>query len=71
MQFTELADDGAFEAEEEVDDGLDGWPDPSAVECIHDDVRTLCLADPNLEWVIACCVDEHLQDLEAAADGYR
>lgn len=46
--------------QEDSDDGLHGWPDPIAVECIQDDVCRLCLADPDLEAVIADCVDRYL-----------
>lgn len=59
------------EDEEEIDDGMDGWPHPSAVECIQDDVRRLCLTDPNLEWVIAGCVDEFLRGIEGGLAQYQ
>lgn len=66
MELTEPTDVGEMHGEEEegVDDGLYGWPDASAVECIIDDICSLCLRDSHLEWVIARCVDQHLQGLE-------
>ncbi|SPO32361.1 uncharacterized protein UTRI_02918 [Ustilago trichophora] len=54
--------DGEYE---EYEEGLYGWPHPSAVECIVDDVCRLCLTDPNLEWMIARSVDEHLRSTSA------
>ncbi|CBQ71171.1 conserved hypothetical protein [Sporisorium reilianum SRZ2] len=70
METMRLGDGGATlessEAEEAVDDGFfGGWPDSSAVECIRDDVCTLCLTDPHLEWMIAQCVEEHLQAVQS------
>ncbi|SNX82084.1 uncharacterized protein MEPE_00790 [Melanopsichium pennsylvanicum] len=60
--LTDVSDNEGTQSErEEIEVGLFGWPDPSAVECIQDDVRRLCLTDPNLEWIIARCVDEHFQ----------
>ncbi|TKY86001.1 hypothetical protein EX895_004826 [Sporisorium graminicola] len=66
MELTELTDVGEMHGkeEEDVDDGLYGWPDASAVECIIDDICSLCLRDSHLEWVIARCVDQHLQGSE-------
>ena len=68
---TLLTDEHTLESEEEEeehedeedsqDEALFGWPDPSAVECIRDDVDRLCLSNPNLDWMIARCVDEHLR----------
>ncbi|CDS01990.1 hypothetical protein [Sporisorium scitamineum] len=67
-ELTNLADEHSLfepsEQEEAVDDGLSGWPDPSAVECIQDDVCRLCLTDSDLERVIERGVEEHLQDME-------
>lgn len=53
----------AYDAEQgdegfDDDDGLQGWPDPSAVECIRDDVCRLCLTNPGLDEMIARCVSE-------------
>lgn len=50
----------------EYNEGMHGWPHPSAVECIQDDVRRLCLMDPDLDSVIARCVDEYLQESRPA-----
>nr|QBH67484.1 hypothetical protein UE_1418 [Ustilago esculenta] len=56
-------DDLPESVDEEHEEGLHGWPDPSAVECIQDDVRRLCLTDPKLEWLIASCVEQHLHSI--------
>lgn len=57
----EIEGESQNEEYEEYEEGLYGWPHPSAVECIVDDVCRLCLTEPNLEWMIACSVDEHLR----------
>lgn len=67
----ELAnEEGDDERDNEVDEGLWGWPHPSAVECIRDDVCRLCLTDPDLERVIATCVDEHLRSTVRSVPDY-
>ncbi|GAC98604.1 likely oxysterol-binding protein [Pseudozyma hubeiensis SY62] len=64
--MTEVTDASMYEqvdeADEDFDDGLFGWPDPSAVECIQDDVRRLCLTHPCLDRMIAHCVDEYFRE---------
>ncbi|KAJ1044806.1 hypothetical protein NDA11_004434 [Ustilago hordei] len=59
---TNVSAEESQQEEEHEDPGLWGWPNHRAVECIQDDVCRLCLADPNLEWIIARCVDEHFRD---------
>ena len=60
-----------LEEGEEMVDGMDGWPHPSAVACIQDDLRRLCLNKPDLERMIASCVDEYLQRVEGKGSYYR
>ncbi|KAJ9478856.1 Anaphase-promoting complex subunit 1 [Pseudozyma hubeiensis] len=64
---TDMTDASVYEQvdedDEDLDDGLYGWPDPSAIECIQDDVRRLCLTDPNLDHMIAHCVEEYFREL--------
>lgn len=47
---------------ERQDDALTGWPAPSAIESIRDDVCRLCLAHPLFERLIAQRVDQHLRE---------
>lgn len=59
VEMEEVVDEYEYE-----DPGMWGWPNSRAVECIQDDVCRLCFADPNLEWIIAQCVDEHFRNIE-------
>lgn len=68
--LTQTSDESVYEQDQadadddqDIDDGLQGWPDASAIECIQDDVCRLCLMAPHLDQIIAFHVDQHLRDV--------